>query len=119
MRRVGGWGVSRSNASRKLERRTNSEMLLQKRFEQLFDETVSRALPIRRIVIGLGDLMPERFATQTLFDDVEAEQKERALQNAIVAVRSKYGSNAMLKGTSLQEKATARERNNQVGGHRA
>ncbi len=119
LRRVGGWGVSRSNASRKLERRTNSEMLLQKRFEQLFDETVSRALPIRRIVIGLGDLMPERFATQTLFDDVEAEQKERALQNAIVAVRSKYGSNAMLKGTSLQEKATARERNNQVGGHRA
>lgn len=119
LRPIGAWGVPSSNASRKLERRTNSEKLLQKRFEQLFNETVGRTLPVKRIAIGLGGLMPERFATQTLFDDVEAEQKERALQNAVVAVRSKYGSNAMLKGTSLQEKATARERNNQVGGHRA
>jgi DNA polymerase V len=45
--------------------------------------------------------------------------KERKLQQALVDVRSKFGKNAMLKGVSLKEKATARERNQQVGGHRA
>lgn len=119
LRPVNGWGAPRSAASRKLERRTNSGKLLQERFCQLFDETVSRTMPVKRLAIGFGDLLPERFATQTLFDDVDAERKERALQDAVVAVRSKYGRNAMLKGTSLQDKATARERNNQVGGHRA
>jgi DNA polymerase V len=76
-------------------------------------------MPIRRINLGFCDLAPEEQATLTLFDDVEAMGKERKLQQALVDVRSKFGKNAMLKGVSLKEKATARERNQQVGGHRA
>ena len=109
----------RTGASRKLERRTNSERLLMERFERLFDEVARRDVPNRRLSIGFADLLPEAHATVTLFDDREAEDKERHLQKALIAVRSKFGKNALLKGTSLQEKATARERNEQVGGHHA
>lgn len=108
-----------SGGSRKLERRTNSKKLLLERFRNLFDETTRKDIPIRRINIGFGDLLPEEFATSTLFDDVEAEAKEHKLQETLVAVRGKFGKNAMLKGTSLRDKATAQERNEQIGGHHA
>ena len=85
----------------------------------MFDETTHRDAPIRRINVGFSDLLAERFATSTLFDNAQAEAKERQLQDALIAVRGKFGKNAMLKGTSLQKKATARERNEQVGGHHA
>ena len=109
----------RTGGSRKLERRTNSACFLIERFESLFDETAHRDVPIRRINVGFSDLLAEQFATATLFDNAQAEAKERQLQDALIAVRGKFGKNAMLKGTSLQKKATARERNEQVGGHHA
>lgn len=108
-----------TGGTRKIGRRTNSARVLKEHFEALFNETTNNALPIRRISIGFGGLLPEKYATTTLFDDIEAESKERRRQEAIIAVREKFSKNAMLKGTSLQEKATARERNNQIGGHRA
>ena len=108
-----------TGGTRKIGRRTNSARVLKEHFEALFNETTNNALPIRRISIGFGGLLPEKYVTTTLFDDIEAESKERRRQEAIIAVREKFGKNAMLKGTSLQEKATARERNNQIGGHRA
>ena len=108
-----------TGCTRKIDRRTNSARVLKRHFELLFNETTSDALPIRRISIGFGGLLPEKYATITLFDNREAEIKERCRQEAIIAIREKFGKNAMLKGISLQEKATARERNNQVGGHRA
>lgn len=108
-----------TGGTRKIGRRTNSARVLKEHFEALFNETTNNALPIRRISIGFGGLLPEKYATTTLFDDIEAESKERRRQEAIITVREKFGKNAMLKGTSLQEKATARERNNQIGGHRA
>lgn len=89
------------------------------RFNELFGQNVRRDVPIRRIVIGLGDLVDEAYRTRTLFDDEEADEKERNLQGAIVDVRHRFGKNALLKATSLKDKATAIERNSQIGGHRA
>lgn len=112
------WGLH-TGGNRKLDRRTNSRALLTACFEELYDETTRRDVPIRRVNIGFGDLLPEEYGTPTLFDDEAAFERERSLQEALVAVRGKFGKNAMLKGMSLREKATARERNEQVGGHRA
>lgn len=108
-----------TGGTRKIGRRTNSAYVLKQHFENLFNETTRDDLLIKRISIGFGNLLPEKYATVTLFDDVEAEAKERRRQEAIIAVRKRFGKNSMLKGTSLQEKATARERNNQIGGHHA
>ena len=65
-----------------------------------------------------------------LFTDYEAEdkrrqaeeaglEKERKVQQALLDIREKYGRNAVVRGLSLQEGATAIERNRQIGGHRA
>ena len=108
-----------TGGTRKIERRTNSKKLLLQRFDDLFDETTRQEGGIRRIHIGFGDLLPEEYATFTLFDDIEAEAKERTIQETLNAVRGKFGKNAMLKGTSLKDKVTTRERNEQVGGHHA
>ena len=55
--------------------------------------------------------------------DVEKEyralEKEKRLQKAVMDLKHKYGKNAVLKGMSFQEGATMRDRNRQIGGHRA
>ena len=65
-----------------------------------------------------------------LFTDYEASQqkkeqeeleliREKKVQLAILDIKKKYGKNAILNGTNLQEGATTKERNNQIGGHKA
>ena len=49
----------------------------------------------------------------------EALAKERNIQKAMLDIQKKYGKNAILKATSLEEGATAQERNRQIGGHKA
>ena len=46
-------------------------------------------------------------------------EKEKKMQNAMLDIKKKYGKNAILKGMNLQEGATTRDRNNQIGGHKA
>ena len=63
----------------------------------------------------------------TDFEAVQAEKKaqaaelarERRLQEAMLGIKSKFGKNAILKGTNLMDGATAAERNGRIGGHRA
>ena len=45
--------------------------------------------------------------------------KERQMQQAVLDIKKKFGKNAILKGMSLEEGATARERNARIGGHKA
>lgn len=104
---------------RKLGRVTNSEKALSEALLSLYDETVDRLAQIRRVSLSLNGLISEKMATRTLFDDVGSDERERKLAQAMVAVRGKFGANALLRGTSLKEEANARERNNQIGGHRA
>ena len=46
-------------------------------------------------------------------------KEERKLQQAMITIKNKYGKNAILKGMNLQEGATTKDRNNQIGGHKA
>ena len=49
----------------------------------------------------------------------EALEKEKQLQKAMLSIKNRYGKNAVLKGMNFEEGATARERNAQIGGHKA
>ena len=109
----------RTSTTHKLSRKTNSFKFLMEQFETMYERIADRTKPIRKVSVTFADLDDEGHATFTLFDDLESEEREHKLQEAVVAVRDKFGKNAMLKGTSLKDKATARERNQQVGGHRA
>ena len=117
---------------------TSSGKILTDLIMQLYDENVDRNLLIRRIYVVANHVKPESEADKTeekyeqldLFTDYESLERERAgkkaerdrekrRQQAVLEIRKKYGKNAILKGTNLQEGATAIERNSQVGGHRA
>ena len=50
---------------------------------------------------------------------MKALEREKKMQQAMVDIRKKFGKNAILKGMNLEEGATARERNRQIGGHKA
>ena len=51
--------------------------------------------------------------------EVEAAGRESRIQETMLQIKQRYGKNAILRGTSYQESATARERNAQIGGHAA
>ena len=51
--------------------------------------------------------------------DAEARKKEERLQQAMLSIKKRYGKNAILHATSYQEAATGRDRNKQIGGHKA
>ena len=112
-------GYAHAGAQRRIGERTNSRQRLMGHFEGLYADTVDPRRPIKRLSIGFGGLLPEEFATCDLFTDVEAEQRERDLQKAIIGVKGRYGKNALMKGRSFRPEATGRMRNEQVGGHHA
>ena len=99
----------------------------------LFDRIVNPALLTRRINVTANrvryetDLQKEdKYEQFELFVDYEEKkqreleaEKEKRLQKAFLDVQKKYGKNAILKGTNLQEGATALDRNKQIGGHKA
>ena len=70
------------------------------------------------------------FEQMDLFTDYEAlerkhqqeekeREKERRIQHAVLDIQKKFGKNAILKGMNFEEGAMTRERNGQIGGHKA
>ena len=52
-------------------------------------------------------------------EEREELEREKKMQEAVIGIKKKFGKNAILKGMNLEEDATARDRNSQIGGHRA
>lgn len=111
---------------------TSSTVEIVEAMTQLFDRIVDPTLLVRRLNITANHVCHEQSVTiqapqqLSLFCDDRAQQQQEALrrrerqkQQAILGLKKKYGKNAVLKGMNLQEGATARERNNQIGGHKA
>jgi DNA polymerase V len=98
---------------------TSSANVLQAEFLALFNRVAADDLPIKKINIAFDDLAPDVRITPSLFDEQEMFEREYDAAKAVIKARGRFGKNAVLKAASLQEKATARERNNQVGGHKA
>ena len=87
---------------------------------EAFRSNVDPSLSVRRIGLSANDVRGETGVSQMdLFTDYTARDRERELQRAMLALRKKYGSNALFKGLNLLEGATAIERGRQIGGHRA
>ena len=105
---------------------------------ELYDRITDKNLLIRRLNITANRVIPETAAAQNgskfeqldLFTDYttlekkrEAElkelERERKMQQAMLTIKKKFGKNAILKGMNLEEGATAKDRNAQIGGHKA
>lgn len=120
-----------------LDRQTSSTRIIVEAMLGLFDRIVDKKLLVRRVNISANRVVSESSVSTSasmeqldLFTDYEelerkqkAEQaaleREKKAQKAIIELRKKYGKNAVLKGMNLQEGATTKDRNEQVGGHKA
>ncbi len=111
-----------AHGSINLERYSFSAQLIIKRCVELYEKIVDPNLSVRRIHISANRLLPaeeaEATIQPTLFDDIHDDPKELRRQQVILQIKKKFGKNAILKGTNFEEGATARERNQQVGGHK-
>ncbi|MGN1227004.1 MAG: DNA methylase, partial [Candidatus Cryptobacteroides sp.] len=90
----------------------------------IFEDKVDKKLLIRRIYLTANKVVREeegsRYTQMDLFsEEDESLLKERDLQEALISIKKKYGGNSILKGYSFEEGATAKERNQQIGGHKA
>ena len=120
-----------------LKKKTSSTRLITNAVMDLYDRIVDEHLLVRRITITANKLVDEKSVKQEneyqqldLFTDYEAQRKkqteeeeklerERRMQEAMLSIKKKFGKNAVLKGMNLEEGATAKDRNGQIGGHKA
>lgn len=86
----------------------------------LFEQIANPGLLIRRITLTANKVAKDNGIFQMdLFTDIEKSEKEKKLQEAMLNIKKRFGKNSILKGTSFLEGATMRERNEQIGGHKA
>jgi len=99
---------------------TASTMRITEAVLELYDKIVHPDLLVRRITLAANHILPAQEECQLdLFTDQRELERERRRQQAELWIKKKYGKNAILKGMNLKEGATARDRNRQIGGHKA
>ena len=108
-----------SHGTVRLTSLTNSSSTIMNEVDKLYQKITDRHTGIRRIEICANRVMPEGYLQYDLFTDPAAVEKEKNLQQAILDVKKRYGKNAIMRGANLLDCSTYRERNNQIGGHRA
>ena len=126
-----------AHGSSRIGRQTSSTKLISDAVMELYDRIVDPQLLIRRLNLAAGDVIDECKATTQdaaeqldMVTDYEALERQRRAedeqlarerqgQQAILEIKKKFGKNAILKGTSLMDGATAKDRNRQIGGHKA
>lgn len=102
---------------------TNSDSILMPAVTELYERIVDPRLPIRRVMLTCNNVVTDSGCCQlNLFDQtvtLEALERDRKRQEAVLDIKRRFGKNAMLRGMDLQEAATTRERNRQIGGHKS
>lgn len=120
-----------------LDKHTSSTRKIMDAVSGLYDRIINKNLLIRKINLVANHVTDEKnynakpqFEQMNLFTDYnvsdkekEVEQnelkKEKQIQKAMLSIKKKYGKNAVLRGMNFEEGATAKDRNNQIGGHKA
>lgn len=112
-----------SHGSISLASQTNSAKAIVEAFVTLYERITNPDLLIRRINVTANNVIPAENKQASLFDGIdeveEHKEKEDSLQQTRLQLIKKFGKNALLKGTNLEEGATTIERNAQIGGHKA
>lgn len=114
-----------------LPRKTASSRMAMDAVMELYDHIVNPDLLVRRITVA-ANVFPEEAAAQNeccqldlfsepdqLLLEEETLEREKRRQQTMLGIKQKYGKNAILRGMNLEPDATARDRNKQIGGHRA
>lgn len=126
-----------AHGTQNIGKKTSSTKLITDAAMTLYDRIVNENLLIKRLYITANRVVDEKsvsgqksYEQLDLFTDYEKMQeihrqeeqelkKEKDIQHTILDIKKKFGKNAILKGMNMQEGATARDRNNTIGGHKA
>lgn len=127
-----------AHGTENLDGYTSSTRQIMKAASDLFDRITDVNLLVRRLTIVAAHVLPESDAPSRepdceqldLFTDYAARQadrerekaeqeRERRMQETMLTIKKRFGKNAILKGMNLEEGATAKDRNEQIGGHKA
>ena len=109
-----------SNGTVRFHSPTNSVAAISKAILDQFDKKTDHRLLYRRIGVNADNTNIDDGVYQLdLFTDYDALDREKKIQGAMLDIRRRFGSNAVLKGMNLMKGATTRERNEQIGGHKA
>ena len=115
-----------------LDKHTSSTKKIIEATMALYDRIINKDLLSRRITIVADNVIreddipeSEKYTQLNLFDmldeknDDKEQEKERLMQEAMLKIKHKFGKNAILKGRNYTKGATAKDRNEQIGGHKA
>ncbi len=126
-----------AHGTQNLKQYTSSTKLITQAVMELFQRIVDPDLLARRVYLVAARVVPESSLAHDevveqldLFTDQDAEDKrrekeaaelerEQRKQKAVLSIKKRYGKNAILKGANLMDGATTKDRNGQIGGHRA
>ena len=126
-----------AHGTQNLLEHTSSSYLLTDAALSIFDRTVQRDLTIRRLNLCANHIIDEKdkkeketYVQLDFFTDYEkkekeeqkkktALEKERKILKTTVELQERFGKNAILKGFNLKDGATTKDRNSQIGGHKA
>ncbi len=121
-----------AHGTENLKSRTSSTQIIVEAMTRLFERIVNPSLLTRRVtmaaenVIKVDDKSHPQYEEINLFEDAaeaqkkrEADEKAEKLQRAVLALKKRYGKDAILRGADLTDGATAKLRHHQIGGHKA
>lgn len=121
-----------AHGSKRFKHYTSSTKEIMEAAMAIFDRVVHPALLVRRVTVAFGNILTVEEAGGASYEQLDIfsigvkseeetirEEKEKRLQSAMLSIQGRYGKNAVLKGTNLEEGATTMERNRQIGGHKA
>jgi DNA polymerase V len=127
-----------SHGTANLNRKTSSTKLITEATLALFDKITDKQLLVRRLTVTAAKIIPESqakkipqeseqldiFTDYAAIEQKEAKEKEylereRKRQETILKIQKRYGKNAMLRGINFEDGATTKDRNSQIGGHKA
>lgn len=98
---------------------TASATIIAESVMKLADRIMDPNLTVKKLNLTANDVLNASQESYDLFTDVKKVEREKKMMQAQLSIKKRFGKNAIFKGLDMQEGATTRERNEQIGGHRA
>ena len=125
-----------AHGSRNLHGYTSSAMTIMEAVAALYDEIIDKTLLVRRLNVTANHIVTEEYQRRKgreprqldLFEGIDTDadkereaslEKERRVQETVLEIKKRFGKNSILRGLNFADGATMKERNRQIGGHRA
>ena len=98
---------------------TSSRTVIRRYADELYERIALDGQKARKLTVSFNRVEPESCGGFDLFNSAEEAEREKKEAEALLAIRRRYGLNAIFRASSLEDYSTALERNGQIGGHRA